>query len=61
MTDDRQRVDPVESTGDKPTQQALARGRAAGTPFALLGSVATAIWSVLALVAGAVLVVWWLA
>lgn len=69
MADDRQQADPVEtpgletpeSTETEPTEKALARGRAAGTPFVLLGSVAATIWIVLALVASAALVVWWLA
>lgn len=64
MADDRQQADPVDTPGlepAEPTEKALARGRAAGTPFVLLGGVATTIWIVLALVAGAVLVVWWLA
>jgi len=38
----------------------LARGRASGTPFVLLGGVAFVIWSVVALVAAAVLLIWWL-
>jgi hypothetical protein len=66
MADDRHQVDPVDapdlepSEPAGPTEEKLARGRASTTPFVLLGSVAATIWSVLALVAGAVLLVWWL-
>ncbi len=38
----------------------VARGRRAETPFLLVGGTALVVWSVVALVAGAVLVVWWL-
>ena len=66
MADDRHQVDPVDAPDLEssepvgPTEEKLARGRASTTPFVLLGSVAATIWSVLALVAGAVLLVWWL-
>ena len=39
----------------------MRRGRWSGTPFVLLGSVALTIWLVVAVVAGIVLLVWWLA
>jgi hypothetical protein len=67
MADDRHGVDSVDAPDLEPSEQAgpteekLARGRASSTPFLLLGSVAATIWGVLALVAGAVLLVWWLA
>ena len=66
MADDRHQVDPVDapdlepSKPAGPTEEQLARGRASTMPFVLLGSVAATIWSVLALIAGAVLLVWWL-
>jgi hypothetical protein len=52
-------ADPAEPTG-APTETAVARGRASGTPFMLLGGVALVIWAVVAIVAAAVLLVWWL-
>jgi hypothetical protein len=67
MADDRHRVDSVDAPDLEPSEQAgpteekLARGRASSTPFLLVGSVAATIWSALALIAGAVLLVWWLA
>jgi hypothetical protein len=39
----------------------VARGRGAGMPFALLGSVAFLVWGVLAILAVLVLLIWWLA
>jgi len=54
-------ADPAEPTGPTgPTETAVARGRASGTPFVLLGGVALVIWAVVAIVAAALLVVWWL-
>ena len=43
-----------------PTEKAVTQGRAAGTPFALLGGVALAIWAFVAVVAAVLLLVWWL-
>jgi hypothetical protein len=51
---------PDSSRPAGPTEEEIARGRAAGTPFLLLGGVALAIWSVVGLVTLAVLLVWWL-
>jgi hypothetical protein len=51
---------PERSVPPGPTEEAVARGRAAATPFVLLGSVAVTIWSVVAIVTAAVLLVWWL-
>jgi hypothetical protein len=51
-------VEPSEPPG--PTEEALTQGRSPGTPFVLLGGVALVIWAVVALVAGAVLLLWWL-
>ena len=42
-------------------EDVVRRGKWSGTPFALLGSVAAAIWLVVALIAGIALLVWWLA
>lgn len=42
-------------------EDVVRRGRWSGTPFVLLGSVAATIWLVVAVVAGLVLLVWWLA
>jgi hypothetical protein len=39
----------------------VARGRVAGTPFALLGSVAFLVWGALAVLAAVLLLIWWLA
>jgi len=43
------------------TEDVVRRGRWSGTPFVLLGSVAAAIWLVVAIVAGLALLAWWLA
>lgn len=51
---------PERSVPAGPTEEAVARGRAAGTPFILLGSVAVTIWTVVAIVTAAALLVWWL-
>jgi hypothetical protein len=68
MSDDTQTTaretgaaDPAEPSGPAaPTETAVARGRASGTPFVLLGGVALVIWAVVAIVAAALLLVWWL-
>jgi disulfide bond formation protein DsbB len=52
------RVEPLPAADS--TEEAVARGRATETPFVLLGGVATVIWLVVALVAAALLLVWWL-
>jgi hypothetical protein len=43
------------------TERDVARGRAASTPFLLVGSVALTIWAVAGIVALIALAVWWLA
>ncbi len=54
-------ADSAEQTDPAgPTETAVARGRASGTPFMLLGGVALVIWAVVAIVAAALLLVWWL-
>jgi hypothetical protein len=60
------RVEQEEPASDAPlpeesVEDAVRRGRWSGTPFVLLGSVALTIWLVVAVVAGIVLLVWWLA
>ena len=42
------------------TEDTVARGRASGTPFVLLGGVALVIWAIVAVVAAALLLLWWL-
>jgi hypothetical protein len=51
---------PEASQPAGPTESAVARGRASGTPFVLLGGVAFTIWTVVAIVTAAVLLIWWL-
>jgi hypothetical protein len=46
---------------DESMEETVRRGRWSGTPFVLLGSVALTIWLVVGVVAGIVLLVWWLA
>ena len=54
-------ADPPEISGAAgPTEKAVTQGRTAGTPFALLGGVALAIWAFVAVVAAVLLLVWWL-
>ena len=60
------RVEQGQPADDAPgpeesVEDAVRRGRWSGTPFVLLGSVALTIWLVVAVVAGIVLLVWWLA
>ncbi len=46
---------------DESVEDAVRRGTLSGTPFVLLGGVALTIWLVVGVVAGIVLLVWWLA
>ena len=60
------RVEQEAQTEDAPRpdeslEDVVRRGRWSGTPFVLLGSIAVTIWLVVGVVAGIVLVVWWLA
>jgi hypothetical protein len=57
-TDAADSAEPTDPAGR--TETAVARGRASGTPFMLLGGVALVIWAVVAIVAAALLLVWWL-
>jgi len=50
---------PAESTTGLETE--LARGRRSETPFLLVGSTAVVLGAVVAVLAGALLLVWWLA
>jgi len=54
---------PTEDTpqAGETVEDVVRRGRWSGTPFVLLGSVALTIWLVVGVVAGLVLLVWWLA
>ena len=63
-------VDRIEQQGkasedavrpDESVEDAVRRGRWSATPFVLLGSVALTLWLVVGVVAGIVLLVWWLA
>jgi hypothetical protein len=61
MADDSNRPpspDATDASGS--TEEVVARGRAARTPFVLLGSVAVTIWAVVAVVALGLLTIWWL-
>jgi hypothetical protein len=63
MAEERQTAEAEEpelSRPAGPTEEEVARGRAAGTPFVLLGGVALVIWTVVGIVAVALLLVWWL-
>lgn len=51
----------VSPQQDEPLEDVVRRGRWSGTPFVLLGGIAVTIWLVVGVVAGIVLVVWWLA
>jgi hypothetical protein len=52
-------AEPPEISGAAgPTEKAVTQGRTAGTPFALLGGVALAIWAFVAVVAAVLLLVW---
>jgi len=63
MVDRVEQEQPVDDAPrpDESVEDAVRRGRWSGTPFVLLGSVALTIWLVVGLVAGIVLLVWWLA
>jgi len=61
-TDDVAADDVVSDASSPPdtTGEAVVRGRGSGTPFVLLGGVALVIWAIVAIVAAAVLLLWWL-
>jgi hypothetical protein len=63
MVDRVEQEQPVDDAPrpDESVEDAVRRGKWSGTPFVLLGSVAVTIWLVVGLVAGIVLLVWWLA
>ena len=52
---------PTTPPDGESVETAVERGRWAGTPFAVLGTVAAGIWLVAGVVVAAVLLVWWLA
>lgn len=59
VEDETGRPDEARDATESP-EEAVARGRASGTPFVLLGGTALVIWGVVAVVAAMVLVLWWL-
>jgi len=59
VTRDPEPGEDAQLEGDS-VEDTVRRGRWSGTPFVLLGSVAASIWLVVAVVAGIVLLVWWL-
>ena len=61
-TDDVAADDGVSDASSPPdtTGESVVRGRGSGTPFVLLGGVALVIWAIVAIVAAAVLLLWWL-
>lgn len=64
MADRIEQEAPVPDDAPQPgesVEDAVRRGRWSGTPFVLLGSVALTIWLVVGIVAGIILLVWWLA
>jgi hypothetical protein len=58
--EDRPRGLEASTEADDSTDATLARGRRGETPFLLVGGTALVVWSVAALFAGVVLLVWWL-
>ena len=63
MPDRVEQEPPTEDTpqAGETVEDVVRRGRWSGTPFVLLGSIALTIWLVVGVVAGLVLLVWWLA
>lgn len=59
VEDEQRRPDDAPAPRDAP-DESVARGRASGTPFALLGGVAVVIWAIVVAIAAILLVVWWL-
>lgn len=53
-------IDEEAVRGDESVAEATRRGQWWATPFVILGSVATVVWVVAGVVAGALLLVWWL-
>jgi hypothetical protein len=60
--DPRDTDEPRQREPEDPpsVEKRVARGRAASTPFVLLGGVATVIWAAVAVISLAVLLTWWL-
>jgi hypothetical protein len=50
-------TEPEQETGDTIVHE-VARGKAAGTPFLLVGGVAVLVWTAAALITVAVLLIW---
>ena len=59
VEDEQRRSRDVPDEPESP-EESVARGRASGTPFALLGGTALVIWTIVVVIAGVLLVVWWL-
>ena len=57
---DQSSTEELPQQGDS-LEDTVRRGRWSGTPWVALGSVAAVIWLTVAVVAGLVLLVWWLA
>jgi hypothetical protein len=53
-------VDEEAVRRDEPVGEAARRGQWWATPFVILGSVATVVWVVAAVITGALLLIWWL-
>ncbi len=61
MTDRSHQVSDESERRDEPVAEAARRGQWWGTPFVVLGSVATVVWVVAGVITGGLLLVWWLA
>jgi hypothetical protein len=61
MTQRSRHVSGESDRRDEPVAEAARRGQWWGTPFVVLGSVATVVWLVAGLIAGGLLLIWWLA
>ena len=57
---DEQRDESVVRSGGRDEEQQIASGRPSGTPFAVVGVVALAVWTIAAVVAAVAFVVIWL-
>jgi hypothetical protein len=53
------RADSIRSSTE-PEAYAVARGRAAATPFVVLARVAGVVWLAIAILSGVILLIWWL-
>jgi hypothetical protein len=67
MQNDRETGGPAQAPDEESSrapeasvEETLVRGRSPATPFVLLGSVAVVVWSAVAVLTLALLLVWWL-